>query len=140
TRMIHWPDSMFSYLNEDKILFSSDGFGQHYAGFEKFDDIIGDAIMPHAKKYFANILLLYAPLILKLIEKVTAMGLEIKMICPDHGVLWRSEPSKIINAYLEWSRQTAKRKAVLVYDTMWHSTEKMADAIAGGLSDEGIIV
>ncbi|KJS29461.1 MAG: lactamase [Desulfatitalea sp. BRH_c12] len=140
TRMIHWPDSMFSYLNEDKILFSSDGFGQHYAGFEKFDDIIGDAIMPHAKKYFANILLLYAPLILKLIEKVTTMGLEIKMICPDHGVLWRSEPSKIINAYLEWSRQTAKRKAVLVYDTMWHSTEKMADAIAGGLSDEGIIV
>ena len=67
TRMVHWPDSMFTYLKEDKILFSSDGFGQHYAGQEKFDDEVGDAIIPHAKKYFANILLLYSPLILKLI-------------------------------------------------------------------------
>ena len=61
TRMVHWPDSMFTYLAEDKVLFSSDGFGQHYAGFEKFDDVVGDEIMWHAKKYFANILLLYAP-------------------------------------------------------------------------------
>ncbi len=140
TRMVHWPDSMFTYLKEDKILFSSDGFGQHYAGFEKFDDVVGHTIMPHAKKYFANILMLYAPLILKLIEKVIGMGLEIKMICPDHGVIWRKEPEKIIAAYTEWSKQTAKRKAVLVYDTMWHSTERMADAIARGLYAEGISV
>jgi flavorubredoxin len=140
TRMVHWPDSMFTYLNEDKILFSSDGFGQHYAGFEKFDDVVGHTIMPHAKKYFANILMLYAPLILKLIDKVTQMGLEIKMICPDHGVIWRKDPGKIIAAYGQWSRQTPKRKAVLVYDTMWHSTEQMADAIAAGLSAEGISV
>jgi flavorubredoxin len=140
TRMLHWPDSMFTYLKEDKILFSSDAFGQHYAGFEKYDDVIGHTIMPHAKKYFANILLLYAPLILKLIEKVTQMNLAIDMICPDHGVIWRKDTGKIINAYAEWSRQTPKRKAVLVYDTMWHSTEKMADAIASGLSTEGISV
>ncbi len=140
TRMVHWPDSMFTYLKEDQILFSSDGFGQHYAGFEKFDDVVGHTIMPHAKKYFANILLLYAPLILKLIDKVVQMGLPIKMICPDHGVIWREDPMKIINAYVEWSKQTAKRKAVLVYDTMWHSTEKMADAIAAGLAAEGIAV
>lgn len=140
TRMVHWPDSMFSYLKEDKILFSSDGFGQHYAGFEKFDDVVGDAIMPHAKKYFANILLLYAPLILKLIDKVAQSGLAIDMICPDHGVIWRKDPAKIIEAYARWSKQTAKRKAVLVYDTMWHSTEKMADAIAAGLNSEGIAV
>ncbi|MFZ1983366.1 MAG: FprA family A-type flavoprotein [Desulfatitalea sp.] len=140
TRMVHWPDSMFTYLNEDKILFSSDGFGQHYAGFEKFDDVVGHTIMPHAKKYFANILMLYAPLILKLVEKVTQMGLEIKMICPDHGVLWRRDPGKIITAYGQWSRQIPKRKAVLVYDTMWHSTERMAEAIAAGLSAEGIAV
>ena len=140
TRMVHWPDSMFTYLNEEKMLFSSDGFGQHYAGFEKFDDVIGHTIMPHAKKYFANILLLYAPLILKLIDKVTKMGLEIKTICPDHGVIWRKDPGKILAAYDQWSRQTPKRKAVLVYDTMWHSTERMAEAIAAGLSAEGIQV
>ncbi|MCP4666543.1 MAG: MBL fold metallo-hydrolase, partial [Deltaproteobacteria bacterium] len=74
TRMLHWPDSMFTYAKEDKILFSSDGFGQHYAGLERFDDQIGDAIMPHARKHFANILLLYAPLLLKLVDQVTELG------------------------------------------------------------------
>ena len=138
TRMLHWPDSMFSYLKEDKILFSSDAFGQHYAGMEKFDDIVGDAIMPHAKKYFANILLLYSPLILKLVEHVTNLKLEFKMICPDHGILWRKDPGKIINAYVRWSRQEAKNKAVIIYDTMWHSTEKMAEAIVAGLSEQEI--
>jgi flavorubredoxin len=138
TRMLHWPDSMFSYVNEDKILFSSDGFGQHYAGPERFDDQIGDDIMPHAKKYFANILLPYSPLILKLVDKVTEMGLAIDMICPDHGVIWRKDPSKIINAYVEWSTQEPKRKAVVIYDTMWHSTEAMAEAIAAALGEEGV--
>jgi len=140
TRMVHWPDSMFTYLKDDKILFSSDGFGQHYSGFESFDDVIGDAIMPHAKKYYANILLLYAPLILKLIDKVVQSGLEIKMICPDHGIIWRTDPMKIINAYLRWSQQSPKRKAVVVYDTMWHSTEKMADVVAQGISSQGVSV
>lgn len=140
TRMLHWPDSMFTYLKEDKILFSSDAFGQHYAGFEKFDDVVGDAIMPHAQKYYANILMLYAPKTLKLMEKVTEIGLELNMICPDHGVIWRKDPGKIINAYVQWSKQTPKRKAVVVYDTMWHSTEKMADAVASGLNAEGISV
>ena len=140
TRMLHWPDSMFTYAKEDKILFSSDAFGQHYAGFEKFDDVIGHVIMPHAKKYFANILLLYSPLILKLVEKVVEIGLEINMICPDHGIIWRKDPAKIINAYVEWSKQEPAKKAVIVYDTMWHSTEKMADAIASGLAEQGIKV
>ena len=140
TRMLHWPDSMFTYMNEEKILFSSDAFGQHYAGFEKFDDRMIDDIMPHAKKYFANILLPYAPLILKLVEQVTAMGLDIRMICPDHGILWRKDPGKIIDAYVRWSRQDTIRKAVIVYDTMWHSTEKMAHAIAAGLSEQGVAV
>jgi len=138
TRMLHWPDSMFTYVNGDNILFSSDGFGQHYAGLERFDDQVGDAIMPHAKKYFANILLLYSPLILKLVNKVTEMGLAIDMICPDHGIIWRTDPSKIIKAYVEWSEQKPKRKAVVVYDTMWHSTEAMADAIINGLGEAGV--
>ena len=140
TRMLHWPDSMFTYMSEEKILFSSDAFGQHYAGFEKFDDRMIDDIMPHAKKYFANILLPYAPLILKLVEQVTAMGLDIRMICPDHGIIWRKDPGKIIDAYVRWSRQDTIRKAVIVYDTMWHSTEKMAHAIATGLSEQGVAV
>jgi flavorubredoxin len=138
TRMVHWPDSMFTYAKEDKILFSSDGFGQHYAGLERFDDQIREDIMPHAKKYFANILLLYAPLILKLVDKVKKAGLAIDMICPDHGVIWRRDPMKIINAYEEWSKQKPKRKALVIYDTMWHSTEKMAEAIVDSLGQEGV--
>ncbi|MBU0733945.1 MAG: flavodoxin domain-containing protein [Proteobacteria bacterium] len=138
TRMLHWPDSMFTYAKEDKILFSSDGFGQHYAGLERFDDQTGDAIMPHARKYFANILLPYAPLILKLVDKVTEIGLAIDMICPDHGIIWRKDPAKIINAYVEWSQQKPKRKAVVVYDTMWHSTETMAEAIVDALGEQGV--
>ncbi len=140
TRMIHWPDSMFTYDIEDQILFSSDGFGQHYAGINMFDDQAGDDIMPHAKKYFANILLPYSPLILKLIQKVRASGLPVKMIFPDHGILWRKEPLRIINAYEEWCHQKPKRKAVIVYDTMWHSTEKMSLAIAESLGEEGVDV
>ena len=138
TRMVHWPDSMFTYAKEDKILFSSDGFGQHYAGLERFDDQIGDAIMPHAKKYFANILLLYAPLILKLVERVKSMGLAIDMILPDHGVMWRKDPMKIVKAYVEWSEQKPKRKALVIYDTMWHSTQSMAEAIVEALGQEGV--
>jgi flavorubredoxin len=138
TRMLHWPDSMFTYAKEDKILFSSDAFGQHYAGLESFDDQLGDDIMPHAKKYFANILLLYAPLILKLVDKVTEIGLPLDMICPDHGIIWRKDPSKIISAYVEWSQQKPKRKALVIYDSMWHSTEIMANAIVDALGQEGV--
>jgi flavorubredoxin len=138
TRMVHWPDSMFTYAKEDKILFSSDGFGQHYAGVERFDDEMGDAVIPHAAKYFANILLLYSPLILKLIESVKQMGLEISMICPDHGVMWRKDPGKIIGLYEEWSLQKPKNKALVIYDTMWHSTQTMAEAIVDGLGREGV--
>jgi len=138
TRMLHWPDSMFTYVNEDKLLFSSDAFGQHYAGPEKFDDQIGDDIFPHAKKYFANILMPYAPLILKLVDTVTEMGLQIDTICPDHGIIWRKDPSKIINRYVRWSKMAPKRKALVIYDTMWHSTEAMAEAIVEALIQEGV--
>ena len=138
TRMLHWPDSMFTYSKDEKILFSSDAFGQHYAGQERFDDEIDDNLMLHAKKYYANILLLYAPLILKLIDKVTKMALPIEMICPDHGIMWRNDPGKIISAYGKWSEQAPTRKAVIVYDTMWHSTQTMAEAIADGLIQEKV--
>ena len=139
TRMLHWPDSMFTYIKEDEILFSSDAFGQHYASSFKFDDEADQAeVWFQAKKYFANILMLYAPKILKLIEKVTAMGLTFKMICPDHGILWRADPLKIVKAYAEWSQQRPAKKAIVVYDTMWHSTERMAEAVVEGLAAEGV--
>ncbi|MBW1893552.1 MAG: flavodoxin domain-containing protein [Deltaproteobacteria bacterium] len=140
TKMLHWPDSMFTYLNEDKILFSSDAFGQHYAGPEMFDDQIGDAIMPHAKKYYANILLLYAAKTKKLLESVKEQGLVFDMICPDHGIIWRKNPGKIIDAYAKWSSHEAEKKAVVIYDTMWHSTEVMAESIAKGIAEEGVHV
>jgi len=138
TKMLHWPDSMVTYAKEDKILFSSDAFGQHYAGLERFDDQIGEAIMHYARKYFANILLLYSDLILKLAEKITALGLVLDIICPDHGIIWRKDPGKIINAYVEWSTQKPKRKALVIYDSMWQSTRKMAETIAEGLGEEGV--
>ncbi len=138
TRMVHWPDSMFTLLKEEGILFSSDGFGQHYAGPERFDDEIGERIMAPAKKYFANILLLYAPLIEKLIRQVQELKLDIRMICPDHGIIWRRDPGKIISAYRHWCRQEPEKKAVIIYDTMWKSTQKMAEAIQEGISAEGV--
>jgi len=129
---------MFTYSKTDKILFSSDAFGQHYAGLERFDDQVGEAIMPHARKYFANILLPMSPLILKLIGRVSELGLEFDIICPDHGIVWRNDPAKIINAYVGWSEQTSAKKAIVVYDTMWHSTQTMAEAIVSGICEEGV--
>jgi flavorubredoxin len=141
TRMVHWPDSMFSYLAEDKILISSDGFGLHWATSERFDDEVDQSeLMAHAAKYYANILLLYGPLIQKLLAQVKQMNIPIDMIAPDHGVIWRGDPGKIVAAYDRWSRQEATNKALVVYNTMWHSTELMAKAVYDGLLDEGCSV
>lgn len=139
TRMLHWPDSMMSYIPQDRLLISSDGFGQHWATSQRFDDQVDSGqLMRHSAKYYANILLLYSPLIQKLISSVQQMGLPIDMIAPDHGLIWRGEPQRIIDAYAEWSRQQGKEKALIIYDTMWHSTEKMAYAIGDGLSRENV--
>ena len=139
TRMLHWPDSMLSYLKEDKLLISSDAFGQHWATSERFDDeVYHEELFAHGAKYYANILLLYSPLVQKLIAKVQELGLEIDTIAPDHGLIWRRNPGEIIEAYNRWSLQQGKQKAVIIYDTMWQATEKMAYAIADGLVREGI--
>jgi flavorubredoxin len=141
TRMLHWPDSMLSYLKEDRLLISSDGFGQHWATSQRFDDEVNlPELFFHAAKYYANILLLFSPLVQKLLANVQKMGLEIDMIAPDHGLIWRTHPGKIIEAYDTWSKPQARDKAVIIYDTMWQSTEKMAFAIAEGLIEEGIEV
>jgi anaerobic nitric oxide reductase flavorubredoxin len=135
--MLHWPDSMFTYLNEDRILLPNDGFGQHYASFYRFDDEDGclEAIMEEAAKYFANILMPLAPLILPLMKKVEKMDIAIDMIAPSHGTIWRSHVDKIISSYVEWSTGVARERVLIIYDTMWGSTEIMARAISEGLSN-----
>lgn len=139
TRMLHWPDSMFTYLKEDQILFTSDAFGEHLATSERFDDQVNqDVLMHEATKYYANILTLYSPLVKKLLAKVQEMNLPIKMLAPDHGVVWRSNPGKIIEAYARWCNHEGNGRALVIYDTMWESTRKMAKAVAEGLHEVGV--
>ena len=141
TRMLHWPDSMFSYLKEDRLLISSDAFGQHWATSGRFDDEVDQwELFRHAAKYYANILLLYSSLVGKLLSTVQEMGLKIDMIAPDHGLIWRANPGKIIEAYDNWSKQKTEQKALIIYDTMWKSTEAMARAVADGLLEEHVTV
>lgn len=136
--MLHWPDSMFTYLPEDRVLLPNDAFGQHLATCQRFDDEIGDEVMKHAAKYFANILWPLAPLIIKKIDEMVKMGVPIEMIGPSHGLIWRKNPNRIIQAYLEWSHGKTEKKILVVYDTMWGSTEILAKAIVKGLIEEGV--
>ncbi|HOE79317.1 MAG TPA: FprA family A-type flavoprotein [Smithellaceae bacterium] len=141
TRMIHWPDSMFSYLEKDGVLFSQDAFGMHLATFERFDDeLAADMLEYEAATYYANIVLPFSAQVLKTLEKVAASGWTIKIIAPDHGPVWRKDLNFILNLYNKWARQVRVKKAVVVYATMWHSTEMMARAIAESLAEEGIRV
>ena len=137
-RMLHWPDSMFSYLEKENILFSNDVFGMHYATDRLFDDENEERIwLPEAEKYYANIVLPYSDLVLRLLDQVKKIGLCPKMIAPDHGFIWRKDPSRIISLYAQWAAQKPTNKAVIVYDTMWGSTEMMARHIADGISAGG---
>ena len=139
--MLHWPDSMFTYIVEDEILMPNDAFGQHLATSQRFDDEVDEhVLMAEAKTYYANILMLFAPLITRKIQEVVQMGIPIAMIAPSHGIIWRSAPSKIIKAYSDWSAGVSKNKVVIVYDTMWGSTDKMARAIAEGAASQSVDV
>lgn len=143
TRMLHWPDSMFSYLSDEKVLFSQDGFGMHLSSNERFTDEIGEHILTdEAAKYFANILLPYSNLIQKIMEKVKKSGIDIGIIAPDHGPVWRTEADikKILGLYVSWSEQKPLKKAVVMYDTMWQSTDLMARSICEGLVKGGVNV
>ena len=139
--MLHWPDSMFSYVVEDKVLFSNDAFGEHFASSERFDDEVDQQrLWEEAETYYANILMLLAPLITRKIQEVVQMGIPIEIIAPDHGVIWRRDPMKIIQAYLKWSAPTTEQRAIIVFDTMWGSTDAMARAIEEGIASQGIDV
>jgi flavorubredoxin len=141
TRMLHWPDSMFSYLAEEQVLFSQDAFGMHLATSERFDDQIDPSILRYeGATYYANIILPYSPLVLKLIERVAASGMAFKVVAPDHGPVWRSRIPWIVDLYATWAAQKPTLKAVVVYATMWHSTEMMARAVSEGLAAGGLDV
>jgi flavorubredoxin len=139
--MIHWPDSMFTYLVEDQILMPNDAFGQHYATGERFDDEVdGCQLMAEAKKYYANILWPLSSVIARKIDDVLKLNIPIKMIAPSHGIIWRRDPMKIVNAYINWTKNEPAKKVVIVYETMWKSTEKMARKMAEGIADSGVEV
>jgi anaerobic nitric oxide reductase flavorubredoxin len=139
--MLHWPDSMFAYCPEDQLLMPNDAFGQHYATSQRFDDEVDQcALMQEAAKYYANILWPLSSLVLRKIEEVQKLNIPIKMIAPSHGIIWRKDPGKILNAYLSWARNETRPKVVIAYETMWGSTEKMAVRIAQGLIDSGLEV
>jgi len=141
TRMIHWPDSMFTFLAKDGLLFSQDAFGMHLATFERFaDELPADMLEYEAATYYANIVLPYSPVVLKALEKVAATGWEIRTIAPDHGPVWRRDLGFILDRYKKWAVQKPANKAVVVYATMWHSTESMAKAIAEALAQAGVSV
>ncbi|MCR5756937.1 MAG: FprA family A-type flavoprotein [Selenomonas sp.] len=139
TPMLHWPDSMVTYCPEEKILFSNDAFGEHLASNQRFDDEVDKAaLLYECQKYYANILMLYGRQAQTALK--TLGGLDIKLIATGHGVIWRSYIQEIMNYYQKWSANSCEERAVIVFDSMWHSTEKMARAIAEGFAQKNIPV
>jgi flavorubredoxin len=141
TPMVHWPDSMVTYCEEEKILFPNDAFGQHYASFERFADEVGlDIILSEAAKYYANIVTPYGSQVLKALGAL--QNISIEMICPSHGLIWRrsEDIEKILNLYQKWANYESDKKVVIIYDTMWHSTEKIAIKLYELLSSKDITV
>jgi len=139
--MLHWPDSMFTYIDKDALLLPNDAFGQHLATSQRFDDEVDEnVIMKEAAKYYANILWPLSSLVLKKIEEVQKQNIQISMIAPSHGIIWRKDPMKIVQAYIQWAKGEAEKKVLVVYDTMWGSTEKMARAIVDGISSTSVEV
>jgi len=137
--MLHWPDSMFTYLTGKNILMPNDAFGQHYATAFRFNDQVNqEELYEEALKYYANILTPYGNLVIKKIDEVLALKLPVEMIAPSHGVIWRKDPLQIVKKYQEWAAQIPEKTAVVLYDTMWEGTRKMAEAIGDGLADEGV--
>lgn len=137
TPMAHWPDSMFTYMPEERILFSMDAFGQHIGSVERFDDELGKATaLYEARRYYANILMYLVRPVQNALAAASKM--DIAMLATSHGVIWRSYVSEIVEKYVRWASGETDQRACIVYDTMWDSTEKLAMSILQGLEDEGI--
>ncbi len=143
TPMLHWPDSMVTYIKEDKVLISQDAFGQHIASAMRFDDEfltcetmseLEDSVVD----YYANILMPFGQLIKNKIAEIQKLGLEIDIIAPDHGIIWRQNPGKVLQMYLDMADNKARLAVSIIYDTMWHSTEQMTTPLMQGIKDEGV--
>ncbi len=137
--MLHWPDSMFTYLTGKNILMPNDAFGQHYATAFLFNDQVNqEELYAEALKYYANILTPFSGLVLKKIEEVLSLNLAVDMIAPSHGIIWRKDPLQIVKKYQQWAAQEPENSAVILYDTMWDGTRLMAEAIGQGLAAKGV--
>jgi flavorubredoxin len=139
TPMVHWPDSMATYVPDEKLLLPNDAFGQHIASAERFDDEVGwDILYQEAAKYYANIVLPYGEQVKKALDTLSALNIE--MIAPSHGIIWRFHLHKIVEAYHKWADNQSEDKALIVYDTMWGSTGKIAQALRDGMEKAGVPV
>jgi flavorubredoxin len=137
--MVHWPDSMFTYVGDDGILMPNDAFGQHLAADRRFNDQVDtDLLYSEAFKYYVNILTPFSDIIKKKIDELIALDLPISMIAPSHGIIWRKDPLQIVHKYVEWTRQEPEKRAVILYDTMYDATLQMAEAIGEGLLAEEV--
>ena len=135
--MLHWPDSMMSYLTKDNILFSNDAFGQHLASELLYNDLVDQCeLFQEALKYYANILTPFSALVDKKIREVLALNVPVDMICPSHGVIWRKDPLQIVTKYAQWASGQAENQITVAYDSMWEGTRHMAEAIVQGISGE----
>lgn len=133
-RMLHWPDSMMTYMSGDNILFSNDAFGQHYASELMYNDLVDQGeLYQEAIKYYANILTPFSPLVTKKIEEVLSFNLPLNMIATSHGVIWRDNPAQIVENYMKWANAYQENQITIVYDSMWNATRRMAEAIAEGI-------
>ena len=135
--MLHWPDSMMTYMSGENILFSNDAFGQHYATESLFNDTADqDELYEEAIKYYANILTPFSRFVTRKVNEVLSLELPLDLICTSHGVIWKDRPEQIIEQYLEWADNYQENQITIIYDTMWNSTRKMAEAIARGIELE----
>ena len=134
-RMLHWPDSMATYMTGDNILFSNDAFGQHYAVEELFNDKADTCLLwGEALKYYANILNPFSSLVKKKVEEIQSLGLPIEIIAPSHGSIWRDNPLQIVEKYYAWSQDYQEDQITIAYDTMWDGTKQLAHRIAAEIS------
>lgn len=136
--MIHWPDSMMTYVTGSNVLLSNDAFGQHYCSGSIFQDQADECeVYQEAFKYFANILCPFTSLIKKKVAEFKAMNLTVDLIAPSHGVIWRKNPMQIVEKYALWADQYDEGFVIIIYDTMYNGTRKMAEAIAKGIENQG---
>lgn len=135
--MLHWPDSMATYMTVDNILFSNDAFGQHLASERLFNDLTDECdLLNEAIKYYANIITPFSPILRKKLDEIIALNLPIEIIATSHGVIWRDNPMQIVEKYIQWANDYQENQITIIYDTMWNGTKGIAEKIAEGIMAE----